>query len=255
MTEDHPLFRLPHGELPPGELILSEDDQPALWLSDEPVEPGLWARLRAGHERSGFWPLLLRPDDDGGPWNEIDFDGLTAPADHDPEAVLRTWWETYAGDEDENFIAPFGETWPDTPAPTPPHRLDADKHADAVANSVLADLPGMRLGLVAAGSGAEALTAAGWQGPLNHTNDTAKFSAVVGDWERRYGARVIAIDGWATLYLSITAPPTDRDQARRTSAEHFAFCPDNFWQGAANATIRNYAHQLVGSEMWTFWWD
>jgi hypothetical protein len=47
----------------------------------------------------------------------------------------------------------------------------------------------MRLGLVAAERGADALAAAGWSGPLNYTNDTGEISAVVRDWERRFGVR------------------------------------------------------------------
>ncbi|MDR6980695.1 hypothetical protein J2X68_007437 [Streptomyces sp. 3330] len=73
----------------------------------------------------------------------------------------------------------------------------------------------VRLGLVAAPSGAEALTAVGWAGPCNYENDTAKVSAVVRDWEDRFEARVVAV-GFSTLHLSVAdpTPPPERNSKR-----------------------------------------
>jgi hypothetical protein len=244
-------------QLVPGRLVRSAEGtgEASFWLSDGPAEPGLWSRLRAEHGRSGFWPLLLgAADDDGRPWEtgEVWLDRLTSPSRHNPEAVLRTWWKRNATSPDE--LAPLGVDWPGGEPPTPPHRADPGEHADAVADVFLAETPSARLGLVAAPSGADALTAAGWRGPMNHTGDTAEISAVLRDWQRRYGARVVALDGDATLVLSVAAPAADRGQALRVAAEHFAFCPDNLWQGAAD-TLGAYADRLVGAEFWVFWWD
>ncbi|MDL2082228.1 DUF4253 domain-containing protein [Streptomyces sp. GXMU-J15] len=50
------------------------------------------------------------------------------------------------------------------------------------------------------------MAAVGWAGPCNYDNDTAKFSAVVRDWEHRFGARVVAV-GFSTLHLE---PPRVR---------------------------------------------
>lgn len=47
------------------------------------------------------------------------------------------------------------------------------------AEHFVARRPQSRLGLVVAGTGSDALTVAGWDGPLNYDNDTAKFSTVV----------------------------------------------------------------------------
>ena len=119
--------------------------------------------------------------------------------------------------------------------------------------------PSWRLGvpkrrLVAAGSGAHALTAVGWDGPLNLYNDTAKFSAIVTSWEQRFGVRVVAV-GPATLHLCVAAPPTSTEGALRVAAEHFAFCPDNIWQGHRSNTLSAYAERLVHNHRWDFWWD
>jgi hypothetical protein len=188
-------------ELPPGRVVLSDEGngKPAFWLSDEPAAPGLWARLRAGHYRSGFRPLLLSSGDDGYPWAEGDVrpDRMTSPADHEPRTVLRNWWYGNLDpapvhplfgpgelpDADRKAVtAVFGADWPTNPAPTPPHRTDPDQHADTMVDLLLTDYPAMRLGLVAAGSGAQALAAVGWLGPTNHTNDTGEISAVLCDW-------------------------------------------------------------------------
>ncbi|MGW7340135.1 DUF4253 domain-containing protein [Streptomyces sp. NPDC054808] len=56
-------------------------------------------------------------------------------------------------------------------------------------------------------------------GPCNYDDDTAKFSTVVRDWEHRFGARVVAV-GFATLHLSVAAPPADERAALLVAAEH-----------------------------------
>ncbi|MEU4805583.1 DUF4253 domain-containing protein [Actinosynnema sp. NPDC023587] len=89
---------------------------------------------------------------------------------------------------------------------------------------------------------------------MNHVDDTALISAVVRDWEDRFGVRVVAV-GFATLYLSVANPPTTLEEALRVAAEHFAFCPDNVWQRDGAPTLRAYAEQLVDSDVWAFWWD
>ena len=59
----------------------------------------------------------------------------------------------------------------------------------------------------------------------------------------------------ADLYVSVTAPPASVDEALPVAAEHFAFCPDNIWQGRQPYTLTAYASRLVGANSWEFWWD
>jgi hypothetical protein len=110
-----------------------------------------------------------------------------------------------------------------------------------------------RFGLFAAPRGADAITSAGWLGPVNHTGDTGLLSAVLRSWEDRFGARLIGA-GFATLQVSVAAPPSSLEEALPVAAEHFAFCPDNVWQGS-EGTLAGYAERLVGEETWHFWWD
>ncbi|MEU6841753.1 DUF4253 domain-containing protein [Streptomyces sp. NPDC046716] len=151
--------------------------------------------------------------------------------------------------------APFGRTWPGlAPRPsTPVPSTHTEEIAERYAEAFLAQNPHARLGLVAAGRGADALAAAGWMGPANYHNDTAVFAAVVRDWEDHFGARVIGV-GFSTLHLSIARPPTRIEDASALAAEHFAFCPDNIWQGS-HPDLASYAEGLIDLNYWTFWWD
>ncbi|GAA4926758.1 DUF4253 domain-containing protein [Actinoplanes utahensis] len=223
--------------------------QDLLWISDATPRQGWWRALRAQHARTGLWPLLLgslSDSDPGRPWSEDgDLDPClirTGPGDHDPGAVLAAWWK---GVEQEEWpgLAPGGEPATDPDA-------DADETADMILDLGVLTLP--RLGLVPAARGADALAAAGWTGPMNHENDTAKISCVLRSWEERFGARVVAV-GFDTLYVSVAAPPTGEEHARAVAAEHLAFCPDNIWQGAGSMDA--YVEQILGAPGWTFWWD
>jgi len=54
--------------------------------------------------------------------------------------------------------------------------------------------------------------------------------------------------------LSIAAAPTTIEEAVNVAAEHFAFCPDNIWQGHT-PNLTAYAGRLLDSPLWSFWWD
>ncbi|WP_019710630.1 DUF4253 domain-containing protein [Streptomyces xinghaiensis] len=188
---------------------------------------------------------------------------MSSPTDHEPAGLLAEWWAAHtAVDEDDDApsveqrlaeTAPHGQRWPGT-APSRQAAADADDLAAEYAQAFLADRPQSRLGLAAAASGADALTAAGWSGPANYDNDTAKFSAVIRDWEHRFGARVVAA-GFSTLHLSVAAPPVTEEDALLIAAEHFAFCPDTIWQGSRPYTLAAYAERMTGVHNWDFWWD
>ncbi|WP_435132177.1 DUF4253 domain-containing protein [Actinacidiphila sp. bgisy144] len=273
----HPLFRTQSPDryrlataLPSGRTVLSDEGRGeihSLWLSDGPATVDLVTSLRAEHSQSGLFPLLLdaldHQEHDYRPWGsgELFPEALTSPDAHQPASLLASWWHGYTDihEDDDNLTpdqqlavtAPFGRSWPGL-ARSGNQRCDPDQLADEYAAVLLGRRPWLRLGLIAASSGAAALTTAGWQGPANYDNDTAVFSAVLRDWEHRFGARVVCA-GFSTLELSVAAPPADVDAALAIAAEHFAFCPDNVWQGSGSLTA--YAKQLVNAHDWGFWWD
>ncbi|MEV7774572.1 DUF4253 domain-containing protein [Kitasatospora sp. NPDC086791] len=255
--------------VPPGRLIGEEGREPLLWITDAPAPGGLWAQLHRAHPRSGLWPLLLRPLDRSGPDYRPWLSGELYPSDagvaelYDPAALLRGWWQTYDGGEEDDYddgedraelaeaLAPYGLTWPGTaPAVDVPDGA-AGAEARGLAD-VLQCVKDVRLGLVRADSGAEALAVCGWNGPVNHEDDIAKVAAVLADWERRFGAQVVEV-GFDTLELSVPVPPATLAEALPVAAEHVSFCPDLVFQGTGSLT--EYAEELVGAHQWSFWWD
>jgi hypothetical protein len=264
-------------DLPPGgyarldgEPALGHDGEPVLWVARCAAPAGTWARARAAHRGTGWWPLLLSMPDHKveGPsrWEEagpyLPEQGGAPPAVHEVEALLaRCWRQSTAVEPDDHLTpeerlavtAPYGTVWPGLAPAAPPDR-DPDATADRRARE-LEGSPSVRLGLVRAGSGPRALDALGWNAPVNHGFDTDEVSAVLTDWERRFGTRVLEISG-DTLILSVACVPLDREQALKVAVEHFSLCPDAVWQGkAAVDTLEDYADSLVGEETWSFWWD
>ncbi|MEV6974006.1 DUF4253 domain-containing protein [Kitasatospora sp. NPDC093806] len=251
--------------LPPGRPVTGEEGEgrrPLLWISDAPAPDGLWERLHRAHPETGLWPLLLAPLDGGPdfrPWlsGELYPDQASDLSHHDPAVLLRDWWDSITPDPEEDdadlvdALAPYVRTWPGlAPAAAVPDGA-ADREARGLAGFLQ---PGrnVRLGLVRADSGAEALVACGWSGPVNHENDIAKIAAVLAGWERRFGARVVEV-GFDTLQLSVAVPPATLAEALPVAAEHTALCSDLVFQGTG--TLTAYAEQLVGSHLWHFWWD
>ncbi|MEU5535949.1 DUF4253 domain-containing protein [Streptomyces sp. NPDC020362] len=44
-------------------------------------------------------------------------------------------------------------------------------------------------------------------------------------------------------------------EALLVAAEHFAFCPDNIWQGSRPYTLTAYSERIIGAHHWDFWWN
>lgn len=265
-------------DLPPGGYARGLDGQPApgqdgepvLWVARCAAPAGTWALARAAHRDTGWWPLLLSmPDHEvGGPsrWEEagsyLPVQGGAPPAVHEVEALLARCWRqsTDAGPDDHlppeerlAVTAPYGAVWPGL-APAAVSGRDPDATADRCARE-LEGSPSVRLGLVRAGSGPRALDALGWNAPVDHGFGAQEVPAVLADWERRFGTRVLGISG-DTLTLSVAGVPVDREQALRVAVEHFSLCPDAVWQGTAEVeTLEGYADSIVGEETWSFWWD
>ncbi|MFE2876297.1 DUF4253 domain-containing protein [Streptomyces roseus] len=240
--------------------------EPLLWVSDEPVGVGALAacRARPALAGSGLQAVLFHERRGVEGWwtrDELRPASMSDPDDHHVEPVLRELWAGVVPDPEEGegpdgagLIAPFGRDWPGLAEPRTP-REDPEEAALVLADELIRDgvLPGPRLALVPAGRGADVPTAMGWRGAVNHEGDTALLTAVMRSWEERFGARVVAL-GFDELHLSVAAPPPTDSAALPVAAEHFAFCPDNVWQGSGS--VRAYADEAVtGVGHWAFWWD
>ncbi|MCX5409730.1 DUF4253 domain-containing protein [Streptomyces sp. NBC_00335] len=252
--------------LPPGSLVTETNDgpwsEPLLWVADEVAAPGTWAEYLPARD-VGLQPVLLQNQSGIEEWwdGELDPGMMSDPSDHPAEEVLKDFWESAASETEENedeedagqTMDPFTGSWPGLASPG---RLAADPTttaADVAKGLVGHSLKSPRLALVPVGRAADIPAAIGWSGPVNYENDVARLCAVLRSWEDRFGVRVVALS-YARLDLSVAAPPQTMDEALAIAAEHFAFCPDNIWQGYES--IRLYAEEaLVGNAHWTFWWD
>ncbi|WP_371578042.1 DUF4253 domain-containing protein [Streptomyces sp. NBC_01314] len=261
--------------LPQGRLIDATDEgpwhEPLLWCADEPATPGAWTAVRPARRGAGLLPVLLDVGGgQGGPeeW-ELTPGETSYPGDHDADDVLAEFWDEYATAEDEEWPglaeppAPGPAPDPVDPVPGAPGTTttavvaDPDALAAETADALTKDpsrLREPRLALVPARRSADIPAAIGWTGPVNHENDVARLCAVLRSWEDRFGIRVVALT-YDQLVLSVAAPPTTEAEAAAVAAEHFAFCPDNIWQGTADGTRHSYAQTLLGEHTWSFWWD
>ncbi|AZP19536.1 DUF4253 domain-containing protein [Streptomyces aquilus] len=222
-----------------------------LWLADAPAHPGDWTTYQQAPRTVGLLPVLIDVGaGHGGPgeW-ELAPGEMSYPGDHDAEEILSDFWEECCAGE--------AGDWPGLAAPTAA-QADADAVAADVVDSLLrggGPLKDPCLALVPTRRSADIPTAIGWTGPTNYADDTALLSAVLRSWEDRFGARVVAL-GFDQLIVSVAAPPTTLDEALAVAAEHFAFCPDNIWQGPTGTTLQTYAErQLLNRPAWHFWWD
>jgi hypothetical protein len=245
-------------DLPPGTLVHAADadawPEPLFWLADDHAVPGTWSALRHAPRKVGLLPVLLETDGvrEGahGPqgWG-LDPEAMSYPGDHDPEDVLTDYWDEVASDDEGD--------WPGLTEPATLSEDDPDSVAADLADSLLKEgdpLKAPRLALVPARRSADIPTAIGWTGPMEHERDTARLSAVLRSWEDRFGIRVVAL-GYGDLLVSVTSPPTTQAEAEALAAEHYAFCPDNFWQ-SSTPTIQEYAERrLLNQPDWYFWWD
>ncbi|MFJ9776793.1 DUF4253 domain-containing protein [Kitasatospora sp. NPDC101157] len=240
---------------------------PALWVSDTAPPQGAWQRLHREHGAgSGLWPLLLDPRGEGPDLDGADLglgaeqQGVPASEAYDPGALLRGWWERAVlwcptGDPQDRAelletLQPFGAAWPG-PAPAATPAGDPQERADALARQLLGSRPGLRIGLVRADGGAQALAACGWNGTNGH-GDSGAIAAVLRSWQERFGARLVQA-GADSLYLSVAAPPRRLEEALLVAAEHAAFCPDNLFR--SDQGLAGYAEELVDEGCWSFWWD
>ncbi|MFJ8045551.1 DUF4253 domain-containing protein [Kitasatospora sp. NPDC096147] len=243
--------------LPPGGWVEHEDGtEPVLWLSAGPVGAGLWESVLAEHPRSELWPLLLDGESREGQhmWERGEFHPGRAsrPDLYDPGLLLARWWTERLAEDGPEPIAPFGVRWPGL-VPGGPPAADPARAAAGCARDVVSRRSHVRLGLVAAESGAEALALLGWDGVAEQDDDLGTYAAVLASWEDRFGARLVAVDG-SELVLSVAAPPSDEAQALRIAAEHYAFCPDGIRYGPTD-TLAGYAPTLIDSGTWRFCWD
>lgn len=194
------------------------------------------------------------------------------------DRILGEQWHTYVTDGDYDpedvaeAVAPFGLEWPGL-APAPPGPW-AD--ADELALKVLADVVEgqRRLNQEHAkdetreihhrkedfaldrpyGSSEVAALFEQRDLALSFPYAAADVRTVLRSWEERFGTRLVGL-AYDRLIVSVAAPVRTIAEAERISAEHFAFSSDTIVQDFDEILSVYAANQVLGSEVWAFWWD
>ena len=257
----------PHGEaivagvrLPAGRRLAAEgaEQTPVLWATGELGDAAAaWLALNDRLAGTPLIPVLLsglngQPER---PWDvgEREPCDPAAVSELDPAVQLEEMWRCSVPvpEEDEaetaKLLAPHSRAFPGLAAAAGP-QISLDDLAGAMASLP----PPLRLGLVAASRPADVPAVVGWTGALNYHATPAPLACVLRSWEDRFGARLVHL-GFDTMDLLVKRPVPSYEAALAVAAEHFAFCPDNIYQGAGS--IRRYAAGLPGTAIWSFWWD
>jgi hypothetical protein len=202
-------------------------------------DPGfVWSALTDMHGETSLVPLVVNDDDD------MDEDLFTGPSD--------------AAEIDRLDIAELlAARWQDDPFPGLAPATDGGL-SSSVRTAALRSLRPARIGLVAARRPADVLPAVGWtcfDDPAydDGIRNAVWIGAVLRSWEKRFGARLLAIGPGAQVRLLVSRPPQTLDAAEKIAAEHSAFCDECAGQGLR--TVREIAPVLVDAPIWTFWWD
>jgi hypothetical protein len=248
--------------LPPGRWQYAADDgQLVAWVTvDQMPDAGrAWFDLAAARSVTGLVPVLLQEDPpDRRVGGAAPYFGFFHPADvalldrMSAGDVLAAAWDRWIeSSAPVPDTAPFGRHFPGL-APAETTDLPA-----AVLHEAAAALPAAHLGLVAARRPADVPATVGWSvfgvddfGPAARA---LEIGAVLRSWESRFGARLLRIGADAVLVVLVERPPRTLELARRVAAEHCAFADEV--DGKASYTVESVAVSLVGSPIWTFWWD
>lgn len=206
----------------------------------------VWHQLRALHERSGLWPVLLGPDVGdmcmGLPEAMDDYDDAavlgvaTAMTDADLAELRAHWLAQSASDTDG---PEFGEL-PRQVRATPAHFEVAEQDG--------------LVALVPAVAGWQVPAILGWSGGVNYEMEPAEHAANLRDWSDRFGAELVSLTGGdQVLELLVTRPPREPAEALAAAWEQYAYCSDSVDQGVGSVTA--LAETQTGSHSWHFWWD
>ncbi|MFG1812088.1 DUF4253 domain-containing protein [Streptomyces sp. NPDC049040] len=186
------------------------------------------------------------------------------------DRILAEQWQTYVTDDDyepedvAEEVAPFGFEWPGlADAPSGPW---AD--ADQLALKVLADVAEgqQRQNEMSKYGKVEFALRRPYRSAEvpalfeeRHMTFVSPYGAadlctILGSWEERFGTRLV---GFADdrVIVSVAAPVRTIGEAERIAAEHFAFSPDTIVQDYDGILSVYAANQVLGCEVWSFWWD
>lgn len=211
-----------------------------------------WRALRAKHNMSGYWPVILGPNGSIEGHNNL----RSAEEDHSMSAILdrsqkidakswqaATWSERK---EDRDNQRPTGETWPDESEVEKPAEFSAFR-----STILQKPLKQIWIGLLPIKHSWEAAAAMRF-GDWNEVPSPEVHVAIHREWEQEFGAELVSMTN-DVLEFQVSRPPKTRDAAMELAELHFDYCPDIVDQGVQS--IKALALSLLNCNIWYFWWD
>lgn len=212
---------------------------------DEAIDT--WRGLR--EEASGRWPVVV------GPAEEASFLADVARLNckrHPFEATLQRAAEVDIDRAIARVARLYGVRAGDlrgsTPLPDEPPMDDFVVPTDLTTG---APLPEVWIALLPIDEGWKAPALLPW-GDWNENPPPAVHTAVLRDWNRRYGAELVSMTG-DILELSVARPPTTDEAALALAREQYSYAPDIVQQGVED--VETLAALLKNGHSWYFWWD
>jgi hypothetical protein len=135
-----------------------------------------------------------------------------------------------------------------TPLPDHPPGDEFVVHTDLTTGE---PLPDVWIALLPIEEGWKAPALLPW-GDWNESPPPAVHTAVLRDWNRRYGAELVSMTG-DILELSVPRPPTTDEAALALAREQYSYAPDIVQQGVED--VETLAALLKNGHSWYLWWD
>lgn len=239
-------------DLPPLWLVGTfEQRRRPLWVFLVEEGPALdwWRRVRAVHERTGWWPVLV------GSIHNLNIEEWGTPDEYGHDEADAVGAEVVAQAIAKDFDEVL-EPWPE-PEPKPkPTARGRRKPAEPVVPMTERDLVGQAgtddlVALVPAAAGYEVPGLVGWWGATNYNLRGADHVTVLHEWHRRWGAELVAL-GESDLELLVSRPPESDDDVRMVARQHYRYAPDKVEEFDS---FDDYIARQVRAHVWEFWWD
>lgn len=89
-------------------------------------------------------------------------------------------------------------------------------------------------------------------GSYNENPEPAVHTAVLRDWNQRYGVELVTMTA-DVLEMSVARPPSTDQAALALAREQFSYAPDIVQQRVGD--VETLAASLKNGHVWYFWWD
>ncbi len=212
-----------------------------------------WLALRERFPKTGYWPIILGPDDAIRRHNNALTDchaQSVREITHRAEAIdgnewsaarLRHWLES-----DPEYCRPHGVAWPDETAIRRLTQFSAPQ--DVLTGHPLRHV---WMGLLPVRHPCEAAAVMRF-GDWNAVPPPEVHVALHRRWHGQFGAELVSMTN-DIIEFQVAQPPTTREEATRLAELHYDYCEDVVDQGVGS--IEALAATLLGGNIWYFWWD